>query len=405
MSDIVEKWAVEEKVSMEEEILQKIIVLCVVMGVIIVFLIILANSTARSLSKGIKRVSAAVGMMAEGDFVTPIVDDSPVKEFRDIAQATENMRGRLQGVLLQVKENALSVNNGAEETKINIEDSQKMTLDIDHAVSDIANGATEMANDVQSASEVTVSIGNSVDAVLESANSNMERGRTVYAESERVQGQLDDFKTAGRNTQIKVDQINDSVHETSAVVTQISKSAETIIAIASQTNLLALNASIEAARAGEAGRGFAVVADNIKGLAEESDEAANEITDMLKKIADLSDQNKNLTEEIKDATETEEEALQSMSASFANMLVLLRETEEGNKQILSQVEVLNNDKNTILDSVESLSSVSQQNAAATEETSASLTMLDENMDHVVSQANSLKDIADRLQENISIFKV
>lgn len=128
-------------------------------------------------------------------------------------------------------------------------------------------------------------------------------------------------------------------------------------------------------------------------------------TDMLKKIADLSEQNKNLTEDIKDATETEEEALQSMSESFENMLVLLHETEEGNRQILSQVEVLNNDKNTILDSVESLSSVSQQNAAATEETSASLTMLDENMDHVVSQANSLKDIADRLQENISIFKV
>lgn len=405
MSDIVEKWAIEEKTTMEEEILQKIIVLCVAMGVIIILLIILAASTAKSLSKGIKRVSAVVGMMADGDFVTPIVDNSPVKEFRDIAQATENMRERLQEALLQVKENALSVNNGAEETKINIEDSQKMTLDINHAVSDIANGATEMANDVQSASEVTVSIGNSVDAVLESANGNMEKGRTVYAASERAQGQLDDLKIAGKNTQIKVEQINDSVHETSAVVKQISSSAETIIAIASQTNLLALNASIEAARAGEAGRGFAVVADNIKGLAEESDEAANEITDMLKKIADLSEQNKNLTEEIKEATETEEEALQSMGESFENMLVLLQETEEGNRQILSQVEVLNNDKNTILDSVESLSSVSQQNAAATEETSASLTMLDENMDHVVSQANSLKDIADKLQENISIFKV
>lgn len=405
MTDIVEVWAESQKSAMEQQILQKIIVLCVVIGVIIVFLIILANTTAKSLSKGIKRVSAAVGMMADGDFATPIEDDSPIKEFRDIADATENMRGRLQDVLLQVKENALSVNNGAEETKINIEDSQKMTLDINHAVADIANGATEMANDVQSASEVTVSIGNSVDAVLESANSNMERGRTVYAESERVQGQLDDLKNAGKNTQIKVDRINDSVHETSAVVKQISSSAETIITIASQTNLLALNASIEAARAGEAGRGFAVVADNIKGLAEESDEAANEITDMLKKIADLSEQNKNLTEDIKDATETEAEALQSMSESFEAMLVLLRETEDGNRQILGQVEVLNNDKNTILDSVESLSSVSQQNAAATEETSASLTMLDENMDHVVSQANSLKDIADKLQENISIFKV
>ena len=122
---------------------------------------------------------------------------------------------------------------------------------------------------------------------------------------------------------------------------------------------------------------------------------------MLKKITALSEQNKNLTEDIKAATETETEALQGMSKSFEAMLVLLRETEEGNKQILHLVEVLDGDKNTIMNSVESLSSVSQQNAAATEETSASLNMLDSNMGSVVSQAQSLKEIADRLQKNVS----
>lgn len=363
MFDIVETWAENQKITLEQQIIHKISILVIATTVIIVGLIILALATAKSLSDGIKRVSGAVGVLAEGDFVTPIGLDSPIKEFRNIAAATEDMRGRLQDVLLQVKENALSVNNGAEETRMNIEDSQRMTTDISHAVSEIANGATAMASDVQSASDVTINIGDSVEAVLESVN------------------------------------------ETSMVVTQISSSAETIIAIASQTNLLALNASIEAARAGEAGKGFAVVADNIKNLAEESNLAANEITDMLKKITELSEQNKNLTEDIKDATETEAEALQSMSESFGSMLVLLRETEEGNRQILNLVEALNDDKNTIMSSVESLSAVSQQNAASTEETSASLTMLDTNMEQVVSQARNLTGIADRLQENISIFKV
>ncbi len=405
MTDIVEIWAEEEETIARKAMSTKIITVNIIFAVIIVLLYVLVIATSKAIAGGVKRVADAIDNMATGDFVTHLDVDSPIKELKDMAVSAENMRHNLHEALKKIVTNAQNVDDSATEAKDRISDSQRATADINQAVSDLANGATAMANDVQSTSDITIDIGNAVENVLEAANSNLENGRGVIEESTKVQGQLGDLMSTGQNTRAKANQVATSVGETAAVVAEISKAAELIISIANQTNLLALNASIEAARAGEAGKGFAVVADNIKDLAEESNSAANEITSMLSQITNLSETNKSLTEDIRNATEEEGAALQSMSASFEEMLAMLRETEIGNKQILNLVQSLDNNKNSILDSVESLSSVSEENAASTEETSASLSMLDDNMENVVEQAENLKIVAEELRENVSMFTI
>lgn len=405
ITDIVETWAESEAVMARNKLHTRAVLVLIIFVLIAVFLYIIVLITAKSLTAAVKRIAGSMDKMATGDFVTELEVDSPIKEFKSIAFSADNMRRSLQNAIARIIEDAQSVDNVAVETKEKISDGQRATADINQAVSDLANGATDMANDVQTTLDITIQIGNAVENVLGAANSNLENGRAVINESTRVQGQLSELMTSGQNTRQKAKQVSDSVTETANVVAQISQSAELIISIANQTNLLALNASIEAARAGEAGKGFAVVADNIKDLAAESNDAANEITGMLKQITTLSDRNRTLTEDIRSATEDEGIALNSMNDSFKDMLNLLRESEEGNNQIVSLVQSLDDNKNSILDSVESLSSVSQENAASTEETSASLSMLDSNMENVVEQAENLKMVADELRENVSMFTI
>ena len=405
MQNMTESWANQQIANNQKQVtgfvVSYLVLLTVIAAVLLVVSMLIANKMVRSLqsiTKGIEGISG-------GDFATPVFVKTGIKEFTQIANYTEEMRDRVSGVLKDVVNGAESVSAGAENAKDSVSGSQKTASDIASAVNDLASGATSMAEDVQDTTGITVEIGNAVDQVMTAATDNLDKGRLVYGESSKVQQQLQEIRRQDAETDAMAGEVAESVNQTAEVVSKISTAAESIISIASQTNLLALNASIEAARAGEAGRGFAVVADNIKGLAEETNKMAGEITDMLSAIANFSDNNKKLTAKIKESTTGEVAALEAMEESFDQMMTLLQETEEGNKSIMAMVEELNTHKDAIVNSMENLSSISEENAASTEETGASLSMLEATMQNIVEEANHLNEVAEQLQQNVSFFRV
>ena len=405
MCDIVETWAIQEKEYNHSNLNISILITLGIFVGISALLLIFSIFIIATINKNLKSIKKSVEIISSGDFVTKIKPNSFIADFNSIGDSLESMRHDLRNALVSVIDHAHSVNAKAEIAKDNLSASQQTTNNINSAVYDIAESATAMAQDVSNASSITISIGEAVDKVLASANQNLEKGKMVYEESVKLKEMLAEIKFQDQNTDTVASEVSDSVAETANVVSQISAAAEGIINISSQTNLLALNASIEAARAGEAGRGFAVVADNIKNLAEETNTLAGEITGMLSTITHYSENNKQLAEEIKAATTNEATALEEMSVSFDEMLSLLQETETGNNQIVELVKNVDEGKNDILQSVDSLSSISQENAASTEETSASLSQLDESMTAVVEQANELQAIAATLTENVRFFNV
>ncbi len=405
MSDITEQWAVAEKDLQMAELQKKVRNCIIIFAIIILAVAGVYVVVIRNMRLSIADMEQAIEGLAGGDFATQIPATSMFTEFNNVESNIEEMRNKLQEALIDVTQCADEVDSKAENTKSSIGDSQETTSNISAAANDLAQGAMVMAEDVQTTSGITVDLGDSIDRVQVASGLNLDRVKSLYEESVKIQKQLDDIKKADEETDEKAGHVAESVGKTAEVVDEISKAAEGIIAIASQTNLLALNASIEAARAGEAGMGFAVVADNIKNLAEESNQMAGEITNMLSTITQYSDENKNLTASIKEATTSEAAALEQMTSQFDVMLTMLDEMRQGNEEIAELVDAMTNGKDQIVNSVESLSSISQENAASTQETNASIAQLDMNMENVVSEAVALGEIASKLKESVARFKV
>jgi methyl-accepting chemotaxis protein len=142
-------------------------------------------------------------------------------------------------------------------------------------VADLTNGlalaANEMAalvNEVRQATDVTANNVNSVAAATEELSASSQEIATQVSESAALTNQA----TAS------ADDARSQVAALEEATTNISSVVDLINSIAAQTKLLALNATIEAARAGEAGKGFAVVASEVKSLAQQTENAIQDVS-------------------------------------------------------------------------------------------------------------------------------
>ena len=199
--------------------------------------------------------------------------------------------------------------------------------------------------------------------------------------------------------------IGKQVYATNDSVQSIKEAIAIIRSIAEETNLLSLNASIEAARAGEHGRGFAVVASEIQQLAEQSNESSTRIEEIIDALLNESETTVRVMEEVKVIVEHQQRKLDDTKVKFEDVehgINVCREETEG---IQGQTILCDESRGKVVDVIQGLSSISEENAASTQETNASMEELNSIISVMAEAAGELMVLSEQLDEQLKFFRL
>lgn len=304
----------------------------------LIFAVLLGVSVAifitRAITKPIIKGVVFAEAVSAGDLSSQL-DVSSKDEVGDLARALNGMVQQLQQVVTDVRSASDNVASGSQELSASSEE--------------MSQGATEQA---AAAEEASSSMEQMAANIRQNADNAMQTEKIAVKSSA-------DAKSGG-----------EAVTQTVKAMKDIAGKIGIIEEIARQTNLLALNAAIEAARAGEHGKGFAVVASEVRKLAERSQNAAAEISDLSSSSVEVAEKaGTMLTQMVPDIQRTAELVQEIAAAS--------KEQDTGADQVNK--------------AIQQLDQVIQQNASASEE--------------MASTSEELSGQAEQLQDTISFFKL
>lgn len=275
---------------------------------------------------------------------------------------------------------------------------------ISQAMDDIAKGAEEQAQDM------TVTMGNveglssTLDIVIDRIVRLSGVASDLEAFSGETKGIMKDLTLVNNQAKNSVQAMVAQVGNTIDAMKEIDVILDSIDEIASQTNLLSLNASIEAARAGEAGKGFAVVAREVKKLADNCAKASKQISGIIKNITGQMGKSEQLIGVLDSNTDKQLEKLGAANDSVAEIIKGIGEISDSAEAINAELVDLESVKADIGSAVESLSAISEENAASSQVVAESVGEVGISVKELSGVAKDICLSAEVLQTDIKMFR-
>lgn len=377
-----------------------------------IFLVIIASIIGflivNKVVKPILEVTKIVSRLAHMDF-SEIEGQEKLTARNDetgqMSRAVAELRGQLVEVISELREQSEQLFEASDILNTNANETATTVDQVEKAVSEISDGASSQADETQKATENVILMGNMVEETAQEVADMIDNANSMQRFSTEAFDTLQKLAKINDEAREAIDVIYEQTNTTNESAMKIREATSLITSIAEETNLLSLNASIEAARAGEQGRGFAVVAGQIQKLAEQSNDSARQIENIIDSLIEDSQKSVATMEDVKRIMESQNESVEHTDESFRQVGEGIRSSILGVNRISDKTKRLDEARIVVVDVVQNLTAIAEENAASTEETSASVTEVGSIVNQISENANRLREVANRLEKNMDIFKI
>ena len=357
------------------------------------------------ITRDLKSSVKALDALANGDLAADI--DRRALRRRDeigtLMRAVLNLRGLMKEVIGAIVEKGDAVQMAAQQIDDQTSQTARAIGQVDMAVGEISESATSQASETQRATENVIVMGEMVEQTREEVESLLAHAEEMQAAGEIATKTLEELDEINSQTKQAIEVIYEQTHTTNESALRIREVTNIISGIAEETNLLSLNASIEAARAGEQGRGFAVVASQIQKLAEQSNSSTTEIAKIINELLEDSEKAVSSMDEVKEIMEEQSLKVEKTGEAFSQVKTGIDASIKGVEAIEEKTIRLDGARANVIEIVQSLTAIAEENAASTQQTSASVTEVTAIVEDIAQNAQKMNEYATDLKDKTTVF--
>ena len=327
-------------------------------------------------------------------------------EFARLAKDAVDMKDALKNLVAQTINNSSDINGSVTEVNSSVSRLTSELESISATTEELAASMEETSASAQLVQESSGRIRKSCVDMVDKAADGSKESEEIISRVNGIKDHLNDILKHTENVKGEISGKIEQALKDITVVEKIKDLTSAIMEISSQTNLLSLNASIEAARAGEAGRGFAVVATEIGSLANQSQQTVGEIQKITESVMtavhNLSDSanailefvQKDVTEDLQLFSETTNDYIKD-TGYYNNMIAEVKAVAD---ELLGALE-------NITESINAVSKAAEEGAEGTTDIATRNTQINQYSQSVLEKVDKTKNVADTLNQEVSVFRI
>ncbi|WP_158853368.1 methyl-accepting chemotaxis protein [Halorhabdus sp. CUG00001] len=363
-----------------------------------------AESMASALEAKASQFSAVMNRAAAGDLTQRMETDSEYEAMVEIAENFNDMIAELETTIDRIEAFAGTVDSSTDTISASAREIKSASEQVSQSVQQIAEGADRQNENIQQVSQEMTDLSATVEEITSSTDevAAKSKGAVEAGESGRTSAQqaAAEIETIERKSAEAIEQ----VEALAAEMDRIGEVTTLIDDIADQTNMLALNAAIEANRAGDAGQGFEVVANEIKTLAEETQEATDDIESLIDTVQSRTTDTVADIREMDESVQTGKATVDNAAETLTDIVRQIEQANDGIQAISDATDEQAASTEEVVAMADEVGSISEETAAeaenvagASQEQTASITEVSERIETLSGQAADLRDLIDQFE--------